>query len=421
MKKKVEEQDVTALDGGTPPMLYMGVTRAYTAPNGDWLVQGRAINETVHQHGTIKTVFDYPSAKRAFETWRGNVREQHDVTKAVATGIDWTPNDAEKAIDLVVRVSKGSSDTWHKLNDNVLTGFSVNLKQPYKATWETINNERVLRYSDYEFAEISLVDAPGIPGCNVSIVRADGSVNDEVVDITEAGDSSVQAVEDGNVERKSVAISKENMSKIHTARDSALSSARAALAVCPCPECASMANQLDPDQDGDVDLNGVDADDGAVATMTERVLRRLMPVIVEQLQPSVMRYQAIAGDLSRLNIPSVDLEPVQRAIAGVQEAVTASSSNTEVVTRLDALDGSVKRLEAIEQMVRKIHDTPMPGGPVLRSADKRLITDTPQTQQAMSDAEVTQRAAQLGIVDARKLSPQGQVNLAYNAMQPIKQ
>lgn len=422
MGDKTEGQvPVTAVDGGIPPVLYMGVTRAYTADNGDWLVQGRAISEVVHQHGTIKTVFDYPSAKRAFERWRGNVREQHDPLKAVGHGLDWTPNDAEKAVDLVTRVSKGSPDTWAKLNDNTLTGYSIHLKPGFQTKWETINGERVLRYLDYDFAEISLVDAPGIPTCDVAIVRADGFINDEVVDIsasnTPANEPPVQAVAgESDVARMGAAISQDRMAKMHEGRDATLMAARTQMTACGCAECEAMLHILDPDNDGDVDLPGsaADTDDDADA-LVERVMRRLMPVVVEQLQPSVMRYQAIAGDLSRLQVPSVDLAPVQRSIDALQERVTALG------TTQNAMDEQVKRLAAIETMVKQIHETPMPGGPVLRAVDKRLITDpAPSQGQTMSNEEVIRRASELGIVDPRRLSPQQQVNAAMNAIQPLQ-
>ena len=445
MRKKKQDgesdlpEDVTGLLEG-PQHLYMPVTRAYTAPNGDWLVQGRAISDVVHPAGRFKTMFDYPSAKEAFKRWRGNVREQHNPEKAVARGIDWTPNDSEKAIDMVARVSKGAPDTWAKLQDDVLTGFSIHLLPGFKTDWVTVNGERVLRYSDYDFLEISLVDAPGIPGCEVSIVRANGFVNDEVVDIQEAPETpaesetpaplAVQAVaQPSEVERAGAAVSAERMGRMHAARDSALSSARQMLSACPCDECQAMADKLDPDQDGDVDLDGSAADtDNDAEALVERVLRSVMPRILEELQPSVQRYQAIAGTLSRISDP--DLSPVTRALGDITTQVSGLTTQLDALSaKMQAQDGLHAELSEVKGLVQQIHEQPIPGQhPVLRARDlgltpetKRLATDLPPATSQMSDAEAMRRVGQLGLLKKpSEMTAYEQTQAAYAAIQPIQ-
>ena len=117
-----EEEGITATDRISP--LYFPITRA--APNGhdEWIVEGQATSDALDFYDTV---FDYESAKRAFARWRGNLREQHDRHKAVGKAIDWIPDDENKRIILRSRVSKGAPDTWQKILDGVLTGYSVNL------------------------------------------------------------------------------------------------------------------------------------------------------------------------------------------------------------------------------------------------------------------------------------------------------
>jgi hypothetical protein len=149
-----------------------------------WEVEGVLTSEDIDTYGTI---FDYESAKRAVAEWAGNVREQHDPTKAVGRRVEYECDDDNKIVKLRVRVSKGAPDTWAKVQDGTLSGFSIGA---YNARRETrsVNGRAIPVYKDYQYGEVSLVDAPSNPAAarsGLTICRAAGGGlewNDAVLD-----------------------------------------------------------------------------------------------------------------------------------------------------------------------------------------------------------------------------------------------
>lgn len=136
-----------------------------------WEVEGVLTSESVDTYGTI---FDYDSAKRAVERWAGNVREQHDVHKAVGRRVQYTFDDENRQVILRAFVSKGAPDTWAKVCDGTLSGFSINAYNA-KKQYRSVGNRQVPCYYDYDYGEVSLVDVPSNPdsaGSGLMICRA---------------------------------------------------------------------------------------------------------------------------------------------------------------------------------------------------------------------------------------------------------
>ncbi|HUY77704.1 MAG TPA: 2'-5' RNA ligase family protein, partial [Ktedonobacterales bacterium] len=142
-----------------------------------WEVEGVLTDEGIDTYGTI---FDYDSAKRAVERWQGNVREMHQL-KAVGRRVNFECDDALRQVLLRVRVSRGAPDTWEKVGDGTLAGFSINAVNA-KRELRTVGNRTVPCYTDYDYAEVSLVDVPSNPGaagsglviCRAAAFSADG-------------------------------------------------------------------------------------------------------------------------------------------------------------------------------------------------------------------------------------------------------
>ena len=69
----------------------------------------------------------------AFNNLQGNIREMHDATKAVGKMVEFKEdmyfdNEAEKMYNGVyvsAYISKGAEDTWQKVLDGTLSGFSI--------------------------------------------------------------------------------------------------------------------------------------------------------------------------------------------------------------------------------------------------------------------------------------------------------
>jgi uncharacterized protein YoxC len=136
------------------------------------IVSGFATLDNVDRQGDI---VPSDASLKAFNEFRGNVREMHQqvaVGKVVSFKEDkYFDTDSKKfynGVYVSAYVSKGAQDTWEKVLDGTLTGFSIggNIKD-----YEDIYNEDVDKsiriIKDYELYELSLVDNPANQFANV--------------------------------------------------------------------------------------------------------------------------------------------------------------------------------------------------------------------------------------------------------------
>jgi hypothetical protein len=149
-------------------------------------VSGFATLDNVDQSGDVLTA---EASVSAFETFRGNIREQHDKSKAIGKMVSFEQKDffdpetdkMYSGIYVTAYVSKGAPDTWEKVLDGTLSGFSVKggiLKQHVEYVPD---EDRSIRFIDaYSLEELSLVDSPCNQFANVFSIEktADGvSIN----------------------------------------------------------------------------------------------------------------------------------------------------------------------------------------------------------------------------------------------------
>ena len=126
-------------------------------------VSGFATLDNVDQTGDMVTA---EASLKAFENFRGNIREMHSST-AVGKLVSFKPETYYDPISknfyngvyVDVYVSKGAQDTWEKVLDGTLSGFSIGGKiietdnEVNKATGETVrfikNYELIMQCSFY--------------------------------------------------------------------------------------------------------------------------------------------------------------------------------------------------------------------------------------------------------------------------------
>jgi hypothetical protein len=145
-------------------------------------VSGFATLDNVDQTGDVVTM---EASVKAFESFRGNIREMHG-SNAVGKMISFKPEtyyDAKaqefyNGVYVDAYVSKGAQDTWEKVLDGTLTGFSIGGKiiesdnEVNKATGKTT---RFIK--DYSLMELSIVDSPANELCNIlSISKMNGEL-----------------------------------------------------------------------------------------------------------------------------------------------------------------------------------------------------------------------------------------------------
>jgi hypothetical protein len=138
------------------------------------IVSGWATIDNVDQTGDVITS---DASLRAFQNFRGNIREMHDRFKAVGKLVDFEQKDyfgadgkAYTGIFVRVYISKGAEDTWEKVLDGTLSGFSVYgpISEEGILKQYVPDSDKMVRFiTDYSLIELSLVDNPGNELCNV--------------------------------------------------------------------------------------------------------------------------------------------------------------------------------------------------------------------------------------------------------------
>jgi phage head maturation protease len=133
----------------------------------------------------------------AFQRARGNLREMHKKDSAVGRIVNFreeTLADEKgkeyRGIFVTARVSEGAQDTWLKVLDGTLSGFSIGgeiNKADNEFNKDAGKTVRVIE--DYDLTELSLVDNPANPLANVrefekNIFSMQKSADGSVTDIT---------------------------------------------------------------------------------------------------------------------------------------------------------------------------------------------------------------------------------------------
>ena len=144
------------------------------------IVSGFATLDNIdRQHDIVTT----EASLKAFEKFRGNIREMHQPTavgKMVAFKEDkyFDPESKKfySGVYVSAYVSKGAQDTWEKVLDGTLSGFSIGGRMN---KWDDAYDEKmdapVRIIKDYDLVELSLVDTPANQFANVfSIEKVDG-------------------------------------------------------------------------------------------------------------------------------------------------------------------------------------------------------------------------------------------------------
>jgi len=145
-------------------------------------VSGFATLDNVDQTGDVVTS---EASLKAFENFRGNIREMHTplaVGKLVSfkpeTYYDPISKNFYNGVYVDVYVSKGAQDTWEKVLDGTLSGFSIGGKITESDNEVNKSNGEQVRFiKAYDLIELSIVDSPANELCNVlSISKVNGQL-----------------------------------------------------------------------------------------------------------------------------------------------------------------------------------------------------------------------------------------------------
>ena len=169
----------------------MNIEKSYWSSNGDNInlsvpftkvnrekrtVSGFATLDNLDQTGDVVTA---DASLKAFESFRGNIREMHG-SNAVGKMVSFKPEtyyDAKSGefyngVYVDAYISKGAQDTWEKILDGTLSGFSIGGKIIESDNEVNKSTGQAVRFiKDYALMELSVVDSPANELCNILSVQ----------------------------------------------------------------------------------------------------------------------------------------------------------------------------------------------------------------------------------------------------------
>jgi FtsZ-binding cell division protein ZapB len=143
-------------------------------------VSGFATLDNVDKQADIVTT---DASLKAFKKFRGNIREMHQpisVGKMVSFKEDkyFDPETKKFYTGVYVSayVSKGAQDTWEKVLDGTLSGFSIGGRMnKWDDAYDEKMESKIRIIKDYDLVELSLVDNPANQFANIlSVEKVDG-------------------------------------------------------------------------------------------------------------------------------------------------------------------------------------------------------------------------------------------------------
>ncbi len=148
------------------------------------IVEGVATSETEDKQGDV---VDYKGSKTAFSDWVGNIREMHK-NEAVGTRISQDFDDANRSITVRAYISRGAPNTWEKIVDGTLKGYSIGGKalETHKEVIKSQDGEdhERRRVTKYNLSELSIVDSFANPDSPFTLVKSENGllVQTEIVE-----------------------------------------------------------------------------------------------------------------------------------------------------------------------------------------------------------------------------------------------
>ena len=177
------------------------------------IVSGFATLDNVDRQADIVTA---EASMKAFSKFRGNIREMHQplaVGKMVSFKEDkyFDPESKKfySGVYVSAYVSKGAQDTWEKVLDGTLSGFSIGGRMnKYEDAYDSNVDKQIRIIKEYDLMELSLVDTPANQFANIlSVQKVNGvdtiqgdSVNTEIENVFWDPESGVVKISQSEAE-----------------------------------------------------------------------------------------------------------------------------------------------------------------------------------------------------------------------------
>lgn len=331
-------------------------------------VSGFATLDNIDKHGDI---VDADASQKAFDRFRGNIREMH-LPKAVGRMVSFETKQVNEngqeytGIYVTAKVSKGAQDTWEKVLDGTLNGFSIGglVKERGEKSLDSGETVRVIK--DYDLMELSLVDSPANPLANVLSIekledgtfKVDGiaTIEDEPEEVLEVEKSGAITTRLLNIIEKLIGQGGNTMDKVEKAE-------------APAEEIVEET----------VETEVVEKAEDAIDTPDEEVVEKAADVSEVEDTPD----EAPALDVNSLidavvekvtAILKAEAESEEVVEEEVAEKAADSDSETEVLTELKSLISNVaENVENLSTRISSLEDSTA----VKKSGDVDIADDEP--------------------------------------------
>jgi hypothetical protein len=340
------------------------------------IVSGFATLDNVDKQQDIVSL---DASMNAFEKFRGNIREMHQ-PKAVGKMISFKQDkyfDPEtkkfySGVYVSTYISKGAQDTWEKVIDGTLSGFSIGGKMnKWDDAYDAKLDKSVRIIKDYDLLELSLVDTPANQLANVlSIEKVDG------VEVLK-GDSV-------DVEIENVFWDDEGGLVLLSENDSEL----------------SPSNGLPMKNIGFVEKADNEKTDmikflvdSAKGINTSKITKEVSPMTDKQ-------NEAVAETVEDIAVEA-QVAPEADAVAeAVEEAVEAPTEEVVVETATDVVEEKADSIEATEEAVSKSEDAVSSAVAEIKDGITSAFSDLTSVVKSMND-EIAELKKSLDLVNAK--------------------
>lgn len=387
------------------------ISKTEKLEDGRLLIEGVATSEALDLQGDI---LDYDGSKRAFEKWRGNVREAHDPKKPVGKALEVIHDDDAKTISVRAFVSKGSPDTQEKILDGTLAMFSVGGGVPTKTKLEKTNGRSVRRVLEWPMTELSLVDVGANPDASVSVLKAldveEEEPKEEPVPEVEEKESDEAEQTPKEKSEEPVQLSEAQMTELVVKITDAVLSAieaktKEAAAHEPPPAAEPPAEKVAPepvirkDEEADVlcaasildqlkNLRVAEGSEPEIETQQLAALARAAAALAEFIALEAGEVVMNAAPEPMLEL-SAKIDGLCKAVADLAPAIQKSSPQPDpridaVAAGIDAISKAVGdfkaetngEVKALRKSMDQILSMPVPGRAPLRSINAAMIEKT---------------------------------------------
>ncbi len=350
------------------------------------IVSGFATLDNVDRQNDIVTT---DASLEAFKKFRGNLREMHGpnaVGKVVSFKEDryFDPETKKfySGVYVSAYVSKGAQDTWEKVLDGTLTGFSIggNVKKFDDEYREDIDKAiRIIK--EYELYELSLVDSPANQFANViSIEKGElggylaKSVVDNVYwcssdDIVRLSDSSEESCPSCSTTMKNIGFVEKGDDNVDTVKflvDSAkgISTIKITKEENPMTEENTIVEETLVKSDSSVVENvevapeapaeapaEVVAEAQAVEPVAETVAEEVAPAADNVTEKSVDAVVDTTAEIAK-SVAEIN-ESLTNALSNLAETVKSMQANVDAITKsLETVTGEVKSVASEVSQVK---------------------------------------------------------------------